>query len=422
MDVFPLISLMIVVAAVFSWVNHRFIKLPTTVGVMVVALVMSLVLMGLDAVGIHLVDSVESILATLDFEHALMDVMLAFLLFAGALHIDLSDLLGQKWVIACLATVGVVVTTVLVGGMIYLASAAFGVSLGFLPCLLFGALIAPTDPIAVLSILKSAGAPKSLETKIAGESLFNDGIGVVVFSVLMQVAATNSGGAGHGAESMGASAIAAFFAQEVVGSLLLGLLTGWLAYRMLKSVDNYQVEVMLTLALCMGVYSLATAVHSSGPLAVVVAGLFVGNTGRVYAMSDTTRRHIDTFWELVDGILNVLLFVFIGMELLVLDFPASHLALGVVAIPLVLLARLTSVGGTVRLLSRFRPFTPHAVRIMTWGGLRGGISIALALSLPASLEARAPLLTITYVVVVFSILVQGLSMGRLVRAIPRPNS
>jgi CPA1 family monovalent cation:H+ antiporter len=416
MDAFPLLSLALVTAAVFSWVNHRFIRLPTAVGVLLVALAISLSLIALDAMGLHLRTTVESLLSTLDFSHALLDVMLAFLLFAGALHIDLNDLLGQKWVISILATVGVLVTTFLVGGMVYLASGALGIELAFLPCLLFGALIAPTDPIAVMAILKSAGAPKSLETKIAGESLFNDGIGVVVFSVLLQVAATSGT---HGAESVGAGHIAVYFVQEVFGSVLLGLAAGWVVYRMLKSVDNYQVEVMLTLALCVGVYSLATALHSLGPLAVVVAGLFVGNTGRVYAMSDTTRRHIDTFWELVDEILNVLLFVLIGMEVLVLDFPFAHVLLGLIAIPLVLLARFVSVGGTVMILSRFRPFTAHAVRIMTWGGLRGGISIALALSLPASLEARAPLLAITYLVVVFSIVVQGLSMGRLVRAIPR---
>lgn len=416
MDVFPLLSLALVTAAVLSWVNHRYVRLPTAIGVLLVALAMSVGLIAMDALGFHLRDRVELLLARLDFQHALLDVMLAFLLFAGALHIDLDDLLGQKWVISILATVGVLVTTALVGGFTFMAAGALGVELALMPCLLFGALIAPTDPIAVMAILKSAGAPKSLETKIAGESLFNDGIGVVVFSVLMQVAVAQSA---HGAEVVSAGHVALFFAQEVFGSVLLGLAAGWVVYRMLKSVDNYQVEVMLTLALCVGVYSLATALHSSGPLAVVVAGLFVGNTGRTYAMSDTTRRHIDTFWELVDEILNVLLFVLIGMEVLVLEFPYAHVLLGLIAIPLVLLARFVSVGGTVLILSRFRPFTPHAVRVMTWGGLRGGISIALALSLPASMEARAPLLAITYLVVVFSIVVQGLSMGRLVRAIPR---
>jgi CPA1 family monovalent cation:H+ antiporter len=418
MDAFQLISLLLVVAALFSWVNHRFIKLPTTVGVMLVSLGMSLALILLDALGFGLRGPAMRLVEELDFDHALLDIMLAFLLFAGALHIKLDDLFGQKWVISILATVGVLVTTGLVGALLFFASGVLGIDLPFMHCLLFGALIAPTDPIAVLSILKSAGAPKSLETKIAGESLFNDGIGVVVFAVLLQVVAPSGGG--HEV-SVDASFIAIFFAQEVLGSVLLGFAAGWLTYRMLKTVDNYQVEVLLTLGLCMGLYALATALHSSGPLAVVVAGLHVGNTGRAFAMSETTRRHIDTFWELIDEILNVLLFVLIGMEVLILDFEGGVVALGLLAIPLVLLARFLSVGGTVRLLGRVRRFTPKAIQIMTWGGLRGGISIALALSIPPQVASRGTLLTMTYLVVVFSIVVQGLTMGRLIRSIPGPD-
>ncbi len=429
MDPFHLLSLTLVTAALLSWLNHRFIRLPTTIGVMIIALVMSLGLQGFRLVGLDVETPVESLLERIDFSHALLDIMLAFLLFAGALHVQIDNLLGQKWIITGLATVGVLVSTLLVGGMVFYAADAFGTPLPFLTCLVFGALISPTDPIAVMGILKQAGAPKSLETKIAGESLFNDGIGVVLFSVLVTVAMASggeatavdvaAGGATPAIHPPGASDIAALVAVEVVGAIVLGLLFGWITFRLLRSVDNYQVEVLLTLALCTGVYSLADALHSSGPLAVVVAGLLIGNTGRRYALSKRTAEHVDTFWELVDEILNVVLFVLIGMEVLVLDFTdGSRLAMGLLAIPLVLAARFLAVGGAVSMLRRRRVFTPHAVKIMTWGGLRGGISVALALSLPTTLEGRELFLVMTYVVVVFSIVVQGLTIGRLIAMIP----
>jgi len=431
MDPFHLLSLVLVAAALLAWVNHRFVHLPTTIGVMVIALGLSLALQGLRLAGLDVETPVETLLERIDFSHALLDIMLAFLLFAGALHVQIDDLLGQKWIISGLATLGVLVSTLLVGGMVFYAADAFGMPLPFLPCLVFGALISPTDPIAVMGILKQAGAPKSLETKIAGESLFNDGIGVVLFAVLVRIA---TGAGGHGEEhaadaaaggatpaimSPGPSDIAALVGIEVVGAIALGLLFGWIVFRMLRSVDNYQVEVLLTLALCAGVYSLADSLHSSGPLAVVVAGLLIGNTGRRYALSEKTAEHVDTFWELIDEILNVVLFLLIGMEVLVLDFTdGSRLLMGLLAIPLVLAARFLAVGGAVSMLRRRRAFTPHAVKIMTWGGLRGGISVALALSLPTTLEGRGLFLVMTYVVVVFSIVVQGLTIGRLIGMVP----
>ncbi len=411
MELFPLFSGVIVVAAVFSYLNHRFIKVPTTIGVMLIALAVSLALILLDVAGVRVREPAVDFLERLQFREALLDGMLAFLLFAGALHVKLDDLLGQKRVIGVLATVGVVVTTFLVAALTFALCGALGLEVEFIHCLLFGALISPTDPIAVLGILKSAKAPKTLETKIAGESLFNDGIGVVVFLVILGIA-SGSGGA------FGAVEVGKLLLVEVGGGVLLGLIGGWIAYRLIRTVDNYQVEVLITLALAMGLYTFAHAIHSSGPLAVVVAGLLMGNTGRTLGMSEHTREHIDTFWELIDEILNVILFVLIGLEILVVDFEGKVLVLAVLAIPIVLFARFVSVGATVSVLRRHRPFTPHAVKIMTWGGLRGGISVALALSIGSEVAARDMILTVTYVVVLFSIVVQGLTIKRLIGLVP----
>ncbi len=409
MEFFPLFSAVLVIAALFSYLNHRFLRLPTTIGVMVISLVASILLVVLDHSGWDVRGPAVGYLEQLHFREFLLDCLLSFLLFAGALHVDLGQLLGQRFVILSLATVGVVLTTFLVGALSYLAFGALGFEVGFGPCLVFGALISPTDPIAVLGILKKVGVPKSLETKITGESLFNDGVGVVVFSVLLSIVA--------GGRDATVQGVAGYFAQEVLGSVVLGLVFGWIVYRLLRTVENYQVEVLLTLALAVGLYSLTMRLHSSGPLAVVVAGLWIGNSGRTLAMSPVTREHVDSFWELIDEILNVILFVLIGLELLVIDLSSSMLLAGVLAIPLVLAARFVSVGGTVTLLKRFRTFTPGAIRVMTWGGLRGGISIALALAIPPSVPGRDLILTTTYVIVIFSILVQGLTIGPLVRRV-----
>ena len=412
MEVFNVLSLLIVISALLSWVNHRYVGLPTTIGVMVIALAISLGLQVASLLGFSVEAEVVSFLTAVDFSHALLDVLLAFLLFAGALHVNTGDLADHKWIISGLATIGVIVSTMLVAGLTLLLTRALGLDVPFLHCLLFGALISPTDPIAVMGILKKAGAPKSLETKIAGESLFNDGVGVVVFSVLLTLAAGSAVGGHVDLDVMGILELGAI---EILGSAVIGLTCGYLAFHMMKSVDNYHVEVLITLALCVGVYTLAASVHSSGPLAVVMAGLLIGNTGRRYAMTPKVIEHVDTFWELVDEILNVLLFVLVGMEVLIIPFEGNHLLAGVIAIPLVLLARFVSVGGAVSILSKRRTFSPHAVKIMTWGGLRGGISVALALMIPADLASRNLILTMTYLVVVFSIGVQGLSIGSLLR-------
>jgi Na+:H+ antiporter len=407
MSVLSILAILMTVTAVFSYLNHRFLRLPGSIGVMLIALVFSLGLNLLGLAGIGLEQQAEQWLEAIDFDETVLGGMLSFLLFAGALHININDLAERKWAIASLATVGVVVSTFLVGSLTWWILGALGIELPYVYCLLFGALISPTDPIAVLGILKTAGTTKSLETKIAGESLFNDGVGIVIFLVLAEIAS--------GGHPVGVGEIVWLFAQEAIGGALLGLALGWLTYRMLRSVDNYQVEVLLTLALVVGGYGLADALHLSGPIAMVVAGLFIGNHGRMFGMSETTRHHLDIFWELVDEILNAVLFVLLGLEILVLAFRIPYLVASLLVIPAVLLARFVAVGIPVTLLRPFRQFTPGAVRILTWGGLRGGISVALALSLPPGPERQA-ILALTYPVVVFSILVQGLTIGPMVRA------
>ncbi len=406
MNVLNLAALLVTLAAVFSWINHRFVRLPNTIGLMLIALLLSLLVVGAGALGFaDLEQRAEALLAEVDFSTALMHGMLSFLLFAGALHVNLADLAKQKWVIATLASVGVVLSTFIVGTLTWWVLGLIGVELPFIYCLVFGALISPTDPIAVLGILKSANAPKTLETKIAGESLFNDGVGVVLFLVLVGIATRGD---------MSSGEVALLFVEEALGGALFGLATGGLVYWMLRQVDSYAVEVLLTLALVMGGYAAATALHLSGPITVVVAGLLIGNQGRRLAMSENTREHLDTFWELLDEVLNAVLFVLIGLELLVLSFSGDHLLAAALVIPIVLFARLVSVGLPLGLMGRARAFTPGAVPVLTWGGLRGGVSVALALSLPASPEREA-ILAITYVVVVFSVLVQGLTVGPVLR-------
>ncbi len=407
MDILNTLAILITLAALFSYINYRYIKLPTTIGVMLIALIISACLIIAGKLGMEsLFVYAETILRGIDFHQTLMNGMLSFLLFAGALHVNLKDLAQQKWLILSLATLGVVVSTFLVGGLTWLVLAAFGLHVSYLYCLLFGALISPTDPIAVMSILKKAGAPKSLEVKIAGESLFNDGVAVVIFVVLLGIAV--------GGTEPTVSGVALLFAQEAIGGIIYGLLIGYITFSMLRTVDNYQVEIMLTLALVMGGYALAHALNLSGPIAMVVAGLLIGNHGRQYAMSDATQFRLDNFWELVDEILNAVLFVIIGMEVLVLAFHLEYILISLAIIPLVLGVRFVSVAFPVKLLSRLRSFSPRVIEIMTWGGLRGGISIALALSLPLGPE-REVILAITYLVVAFSILVQGLTISQVVK-------
>lgn len=399
------LTILICLAALFSYINHRVLKLPITIGLMAVALVFSLALLALGKLGFGIETEARRFIGAIDFNEALMHGMLGFLLFAGALHVKLDELLELKWVIASMAVAGTILSSLITGLLSYWLFDLAGLPLPFLYCLLFGALIAPTDPIAVMGVLRQARLPKSLEMKIVGESLFNDGVGVVIFLVVLNLVPK---------ASVGAADVAALFAEEALGGAALGLGLGYVAYRMLRSVDNYQVEILITLALVMGSFGVADLLHTSGPIAVVVAGLLIGNQGRQWAMSDTTREHLDNFWELLDELLNAVLFVLIGLEVLVLSFQRTYLMAGLAAIPLVLAARWISVLIQVKGFSLVREFSERTVTILTWGGVRGGISVALALSLPAG-PNRDAVVTITYAVVVFSILVQGLTIGRLLR-------
>ncbi len=412
MSIINTIAILISLAAVFSYINYRFLKIPTTIGLLAIALIMSLMIVLLGKLGLPIEDQARSLLNGIDFNEALMQGMLSALLFAGALHVHLEELVKQKWVVAVLASVGVIASTFMVGYASYFIFGLLGLDIPLIYCLLFGSLISPTDPIAVLGILKTVGAPKSLETKIAGESLFNDGVAVVVFLVLLSFIGSGHGG---GQDELDVLGVITLFAQEALGGSIFGLLIGYIAFRMLASIDNYQVEVLLTLGLVFGGYALASALHVSGPIAIVVAGLLIGNKGRKYAMSDKTREHLDNFWELVDEILNAMLFVLIGLEVLVLSFNTQYLLAGLIMIPVVLLIRFISVGVPVSIMKLRQTFTPKIIRILTWGGLRGGISIALVLTLPAG-EYREELLVVTYVIVIFSILVQGLTVGKLIKS------
>lgn len=407
MELLNIIALLITLAACFNYLNYRFIGLPTTIGIMAIALIVSLVVLITGLFGFGLVVTAQTFVGSIDFNATLMQGMLSFLLFASALHVNLNDLVKQLGPILLLASVGIVISTFVVGFASWYILAWLGIELPFIYCLLFGSLISPTDPIAVMNILKTAGAPKTLETKIVGESLFNDGVAVVVFIVLLGILT--------GGHEISGSEIAFLFLEEAVGGIIFGLGIGYIGYRLLGTIDNYQLEIMITLAVVMGGYSLASALHFSGPLAMVMAGLLIGNHGRLFAMSDTTREHVDQTWHLIDEILNAVLFLLIGIELLAITLNWSYLFAGLIMIVITLSTRFMSVGGLVRLMQKKREFSPGVVRILTWGGLRGGISVALALSLPVGPE-RAEILTITYVIVVFSILVQGLTVGRLIES------
>jgi CPA1 family monovalent cation:H+ antiporter len=399
-------AVLLVLAALFSWLNHRFIRLPVSIALLLFSLATSLAVVALGRLGFDSQRLAQEVLDKVQLDQALLNGMLSFLLFAGALQVDLGELAERKWAVGFLASLGVVVSTALVGFAMWVLFAALGQGIPLVWCLLFGALISPTDPISVLAILKSARVEKSLEMKMAGEALLNDGFAVVLFVVLLGIAL--------GGEKATPLHVAALFAQEVIGGALFGLAIGYAAYRMLATVDQYQVEILLTLALVAGGYALATELHVSGPIAIVVAGVLIGNHGRKYAMSARSRGRVDTFWELLDEILNAVLFVMVGLELLRLDYDSAYAWAAALAIPAVLLARLLSVALAALVPGLRADFPPYVIGILTWGGLRGGISVALALSLPNS-KFRDALITVTYAVVVFSIVVQGLTLARVLR-------
>ena len=412
MRLFDLVAVLLVLAAGFSYLNHRLLKLPSTIGLMALTLIASIFLVAVGQFVPSLRLEAEGFVRRVDFSEAVLHGMLGFLLFAGALHVKLDDLARWRTPIAVLATVGVVLSTLLVGGFTWLVFATLGVEARPIYCFLFGALIAPTDPIAVLGLLKQFGAPKALEVKIAGESLFNDGVAVAVFLGLLAFASERA--------EPTFSDVSTHFLREAGGGVVYGLAIGWVAYWLFKSVDNYRVEVLLSLALVAGGYAGAEHLHVSAPIAMVVAGLLVGNQGRSFAMSSTTVERLDDFWELIDEILNAVLFVLLGLEVLILSFTGRLLAAGLISVVVVLFARFVAVGLPILVLRRWRSFEPFTVRILTWGGLRGGLSVAMALSIPAAVAdtvvpEREVILVITYVVVSFSILVQGLTVGPLIR-------
>ena len=416
-SLFTAIGAVITLAAVFGYLNHRFLRLPPTIGVVVIALVASLGTIGIDAVvpSLGIGGAVRTAILGIDFHEVLMKGMLSFLLFAGALHVNLGDLLSRKWAIGSIATVGVVLSTFLVGLAVYGITQALGLPLALIYCLVFGALIAPTDPVAVLGILKTVKVPASLQAKIAGESLFNDGVGIVVFIIMTAIAV----GSAHGG-SITALDVVILFVRETLGGAALGLATGFLAYYAMKSIDDHNVEVMITLALVMATYGIASALHLSGPIAVVLAGILIGNRGSRFAMSETTREHVHTFWSVLDEMMNAALFLLIGFEVVALSLTGEVGILMALAIPIVLAARFVSVGTPLTLLGLRREYTKGAIPVLTWGGLRGGISVALALSLPAGPE-RDIILAVTYAVVIFSIVVQGLTVRALVERVVSPD-
>lgn len=401
------VPVFLVITALIAWFNARYLKLPSTIGVMAAALLLSAATLVLDYFGVGRPrEYAAELFGVIDFSDVLMQGMLSILLFAGALHVDLQRLARYRWQVGLLAVCGTLAAALLIGfGLYYLLPLA-GLPLPLAYCMVFGALIAPTDPVSVTGLLRKVGAPADLETVISGESLFNDGVGIVLFAVMATVAAEH--------HAPGGIETATLLLREAVGGIVYGLVLGAVTYQMLKSIDSYQEEVLLTVAAVLGGYSLAHVLGVSGPLAMVAAGILIGNRGRRKAMSDHTREQLDQFWELLDSMLNAVLFVLIGFEALVLPFSTNLFVAGLIAIGVTLAARLLTAGLPVAALGSRSGLPRGAWQVLTWGGLRGGISVALALSLPPG-AWRDALVTITYIVVVFSVLVQGLSVERLVR-------
>lgn len=410
MTLLQVASFLIVLAGAFGSINYLFLKLPSAIGILIVALMASFGVMVVDALlpSLGMRDRISAIVVDLEFSASLLDGMLGLLLFAGALHVKMGDLRRQAWVVVLMATIGVAISTAVAGyGFHWIFGAPLAVAL------VFGALISPTDPVAVLGVLRDANLRKSLETKIAGESLFNDGVGYVVFLVLAGIAFQS--GEEHGEGLSGATLL---FLQEAGGGAMLGAALGWFVFQVMRRIDDYPLEILLSLGLAFGGYQLAVYMHLSGPIFAVVAGLFIGDVGVKYGMSEQTRKYLDSFWVLIDEILNAVLFLLIGVEVFAVAFDVAALWGGILCIGLSLTARLAAVAIPVLMLTPFRTFTRDVIPIMTWGGIKGGISVALALSLPDG-EWKPVILTATYIVVVFSIVVQGLTIAPLARKLGR---
>jgi CPA1 family monovalent cation:H+ antiporter len=420
LSIFELATLLLALSAAFGWLNVRWLALPHTIGLLVMGLGSSLILLLIQQIvpGVDITTSLQSAIGQIDFYGTIMNGLLAFLLFAGALHVDFDALRNEKWPIAFMATAGVVVSTVVVAACLWWAAGLIGIQIPFAWALVFGALISPTDPVAVLSLLKTIDVRESLKAKIAGESLFNDGVAVVAFSLLVAAAVATAGENEH---PLSLWHIAELFFHEGVGGALFGLVMGWLAFRAMAAIDDHVVEVLISIAVCALTYALSLRLHVSGPIAVVVAGLLIGNQGVEFAMSEKVREYMFAFWEIVDEVLNSVLFLLIGLEVLVLTFDAAHIGLMAIAIPVVLVGRLVSVSSPLLLRPMRKSFGVGAIPVLTWGGLRGGVSVALALSLPDS-DYKPLLLAATYAVVIFSIVVQGLTVKKLIARVMGPDT
>jgi CPA1 family monovalent cation:H+ antiporter len=404
MEIYNIITVIILLAAIFGYINHRFIKLPGTIGIMLISLIASLAVIGIGNIYPEFFTQTIQSIRAIDFNAVVLKVMLSFLLFAAAIDIDIKKLRNESMSIITFSTIGILISTVTVGALLYATTSIFGLKVNFLYCLIFGALISPTDPIAVVGILKKAKIPASLETKISGESLFNDGVGVVLFITFYEIAKI-------GYENITIWRIIWLFIREAGGGLLLGWLLGYLCFYMIKSINNYVVEVMLTLATVMGGYALAEVLHVSGPLAMVIAGLITGNKSLDQGVSELTRDYLYKFWEMIDEVMNAILFLLIGFEMLIVPFNLTLFWLGCIAIVIVLVARFISVSLPIMVLKRNSSFEKNAIPILTWGALRGGISVALALSVPNYMYGEM-FVSITYIIVLFSIVVQGLTIGK----------
>ena len=412
MELYYTFSVLIVLASFFAYLNLRFLKLPGTIGIMIIAMLVSVAirLVG-DSYFPNTTKEFFELIQEFDFNEILMGAMLNFLLFAGALHINISDLREHKWPILTYASISVVLSAFIIAGLFYYIAPMMGISIPFIYCLLFGTLISPTDPIVVLGILKEAKVPKMIETKITGESLFNDGVAVVMFAVVLKMATDSGFDASLGSVSK-------LFLLEAGGGILLGVLLGFTASNVMKKIDDYKVSVLITLSIVMGGFLIAKQLHFSSPLAMVIAGLIIGNYGKAVAMNATTRDYLSKFWELIDEILNAILFLFIGFELLMLPDLQEQLLLGVAAIFICLLARTLAIFIPASTILRKNTYSRGSLTTMVWGGIRGGVSIALVMSIPNSLgEIKDVLLEVTYIVVLFSIVVQGLTVGKVAKKV-----
>ncbi|MFL5762694.1 MAG: cation:proton antiporter [Bacteroidia bacterium] len=409
MDLLLLISILVVLCAVFSYLNIRFLKLPPAIGLMLISLVCSILVIVESKISNTFYHQIESMVKSINFSQALLNVMLGFLLFAGSLHVNTNDLKKQKVAVLSFSTISVALSIFFFGSLIWCVFKVFNYPVDYIYCLWFGSLVSPTDPIAVIGILRKSNMPREIGATINGESLFNDGIGIVFFVTIRQVIDL-------GFENLSAFDVLFLFAREVVGGIGLGLVLGYGAHYLIRKIDHYQTEVLISLALVMGSGLLAQYLHVSGPLAVIVIGLLLGNKVSKTAMSETTLDYHSKFWELIDDFLNAILFVLIGLQIVIISFNWIYISIGILAIIFLLISRYLSLSIPILFLKDKKLFNARTAILMTWGGLRGGLSVALTLSLPDSPYKNA-IVSITYIIVIFSILVQGLTTGKLAERI-----